>query len=226
VDEFTFYYAQDTLYFDSSKLENDHGAGAALQEHETNFAYPLFNRNTRIRTKLSDEKIQILDAPAIPKKPESNIVTTLMPAIIMLAVTVVMRSMMNNGSQMYILLTAFSMGMGIVTSILGIVTGRKKYKQECQERTQKYGDYIEKKKVEVTALRQKELDSLNDIYCDIEMDVDTALHFGRRLFERTLGDDDFLSVYLGRGSIKGYLCRVSGRIYAAHCNAGCGIVHI
>lgn len=202
VDEFTFYYAENTLYFDSAKLENDNGVGQPLQEHETNFAYPLFNRNTRIRTKLSDEKIQILDAPSIPKKPETNIVTTLMPAIIMLAVTVVMRSMMNNGSQMYILLTAFSMGMGIVTSIIGIVTSQKKYKQECQERRQKYGDYIEKKKVEVTALRQKELDSLNDIYCDIEMDVDTALHFGRRLFERTLGDDDFLSVYLGRGSVK------------------------
>lgn len=202
VDGCTFYYVDNTVYFESAKIENDNGIGVPMQEHETDFMYPLFNRNTRIHTILSDEKIQILDAPAIPKKPETNIVTTLMPTIIMLAVTVVMRSMMNNGSQMYILLSAFSMGMGIVTSIIGIVTGRKKYKQECGERIQKYGNYIEKKKVEITALRQKELDSLNEIYCDIDMDVDTALHFGRRLFERTIGDVDFLSVYLGRGSVK------------------------
>lgn len=202
VDEFTFYYASDILYFDSGNLEDDHGVGQPLCEHETDFIYPLFNRNTRIRIKLSGEKIQILDAPAIPQKPETNIVTSLMPAIIMLAVTVVMRSMMNTGSEMYILLTAFSMGMGIVTSILGIVTGKKRYKKECQERIQKYSDYIEKKKIEVTSLRQKELDSLNDIYCDIETDVETALHFDRQLFERTIGDDDFLSVYLGRGRVR------------------------
>lgn len=202
VDEFTFYYADHTLYLDSDKLAGDSEPGRAVQRQESNFPYPLFNRNTRIRTGISHEKIAILDAPAIPKKPESNIVVSLMPSVLMLAVILAMRGFMGGSSGTYIILSACSMGMGIVTSVLGIVTGKKQYKRECRERVQKYSGYIEKKKAEITALRQKELDNLNDIYCDIETDVAAALHFHRRLFERMPEDEDYLSVYLGRGKIR------------------------
>lgn len=33
-------------------------------------------------------------------------------------------------------------------------------------------------------------------------DVDTAMNFDRRLFERTREDADFLCVYLGKGSVE------------------------
>lgn len=202
MDEFSFYYAEGFLYVESKKLHPENELGEVIEKQDSKFQYPLFNRNTRIRTQLEEKPIQILDAPSIPKKPQVNIITSLMPSIAMLAVIVVLRGFMGGGNKTYVIMSVFSMGIGIVTSILGIISGQKQYKKDCRERIERYTDYIEKKRVEVTALRQNELENLNEIYCDIETDVQTALYFNRRLFERTKEDEDFLCVYLGRGEIE------------------------
>lgn len=201
VVEFHFYYRDKKIFFDKENLLVADGRMKELNIHTNQFKYPLFNRNTRIRKQLSDEKIEILDAPAIPKKPENNIVLTLMPSIAMLALMIVVRGFMNTSGGSYVILSVCSMALGIITSILGFISGKKQYKKECADRITKYTNYIEKKKLEVATERQEELESLNEMYCDVEQDVDTALHFDRRLFEKTKEDEDFLSIYLGQGTI-------------------------
>ena len=120
--------------------------------------YPLFNRNTRIKKQLPDDKIEILDAPEIPKKPENNIVMNLMPSITMLGLVVVFRGIMNTSgsSGSYVILSVCSMALGIVTTILGFISGNKKYKQDCEERITKYNSYIDKKKEEIEIKRREE----------------------------------------------------------------------
>lgn len=201
VAEFHFYYRDRKIYFDKENLEVANGEIKELSVQSNQFHYPLFNRNTRIRKQLSDEKIEILDAPAIPKKPENNIVLTLMPSVAMLALMVVVRGVMNPSGGSYVIFSVCSMGLGIVTSVLGFFSGKKQYKKECADRINKYTNYIEKKKLEVSTDRQEELESLNETYCNVQQDIDTALHFDRRLFERTREDADFLSIYLGQGTI-------------------------
>lgn len=201
VAEFHFYYKDRKIFFDRENLKVANGEMKEVSTHTNNFHYPLFNRNTRIKKQLSDEKIEILDAPAIPKKPENNIVLTLMPTVAMLALMIVVRGVMNTSGGSYIIFSICSMGLGIVTSILGFVSGRKQYKRECAERIRKYTNYIEKKKLEVATERQEELDSLNEMYCNVQQDIDTAMHFDRRLFEKTREDEDFLHIYLGQGTI-------------------------
>ena len=196
IEEFSFYYKDNKLFFDKNNLLVADDKVKELNVHTNNFKYPLFNRNTRIRKKLSDEKIEILDAPAIPKKPETNIVITLMPSIAMLAVMIIVRGFMSTTGGSYIILSVCSMGLGIVTSILSFFSGRKRYKKDCKERITKYTKYIDEKKIEISTERQLELDSLNETYCDIEQDVDIALHFDRRLFEKIKENEDFLNIYL------------------------------
>lgn len=70
---------------------------------------------------------------------------TLMPTVAMLALMIVVRGVMNTSGGSYIIFSICSMGLGIVTSILGFVSGRKQYKRECAERIRKYTNYIEKK---------------------------------------------------------------------------------
>lgn len=62
--------------------------------------------------------------------------------------------------------------------------GKEKYKQDCEERITKYNSYIDKKKEEIEIKRREEAESLRDTYCDIGVDVDTAMNFDRRLFEK------------------------------------------
>ena len=94
------------------------------------------------------------------------------------------------------------MALGVVTTILGFLSGNKKYKKDCEERITKYNSYIDKKKHEIEIKREEEEESLRDTYCDVASDVDTAMNFDRRLFERTREDADFLCVYLGKGSVE------------------------
>lgn len=203
VAEYTFYYKKNRLYLDMSQLETSIPV-ISISKRTSRFHYPLFNRNTRIKTKVSDEKIQILEAPSIPKKPDNNIVVSLTPSIAMVVLVVLMRGSMggSGSSGAYVLFSACSMGLGAVTTVLSFMSTKKKYKRECEERIDQYTKYINKKKQEISEARQEELENLKDTYHDIETDVEVANQFDRRLFERNKDDDDFLHIYIGEGIVE------------------------
>lgn len=103
----------------------------------------------------------------------------LMPSITMIGLVVVFRGIMNTSgsSGSYVILSVCSMALGVVTTILGFLSGNKKYKKDCEERITKYNSYIDKKKHEIEIKREEEEESLRDTYCDVASDVDTAMNF-------------------------------------------------
>ena len=204
VDEYQFFYKNRKVYFDINNMEVRNIALHEIRHQVNNLKYPLFNRNTRIKKQLPDDKIEIMDAPEIPKKPETNIVVNLMPSIVMIGLVVVFRGIMNTSSSSgsYVILSVCSMALGVITTILGFISGNKKYKKDCAERISKYNSYIEKKKKEIIEIRQEEEESLRHTYCDLGQDVDIAMNFDRRLFERTREDEDFLKIYFGQGDVE------------------------
>lgn len=202
VAEFSFFYLNQELYFDKKNVHTINLQVTPLMKKVNDFRYPLFNRNTRIQTRLSTETIQILDAPDKPEKPKNNIVLSLLPTVVMLALIILLRVFMNTSSGLYIVISICSMGMGIVTSIIGIISGKKEYRKSIEDRQTKYSEYIEKKKSEIAEARQIEKDNLEKIYFDINHDIEIVENFDSHLFERTTEDEDFLAVYLGKGRIK------------------------
>ena len=146
VDEYQFYFKEGKIYFDQAGLQVKNIPVHEIRHRVNGLKYPLFNRNTRIKKQLPDDKIEILDAPEIPKKPENNIVMNLMPSITMLGLVVVFRGIMNTSgsSGSYVILSVCSMALGVVTTILGFLSGNKKYKKDCEERITKYNSYIDK----------------------------------------------------------------------------------
>ena len=156
VDEYQFYFKEGKIYFDQAGLQVKDLPVHEIRHRVNGLKYPLFNRNTRIKKQLPDDKIEILDAPEIPKKPENNIVMNLMPSITMLGLVVVFRRIEHLGSSgSYVILSVCSMALGIVTTILGFISGNKKYKQDCEERITKYNSYIDKKKEEIEIKRRE-----------------------------------------------------------------------
>lgn len=202
IAEFSFYFKGGKVYFDKNNVKINNLNVEVINNENNTLQYPLYNRSTRVRRKFSDEKIEILDAPEIPAKPENNIVLSLLPAVSMLILTIVFRGIMSTSTGTYVIMSVCSMSIGLITSILSFMSGHKKYKKECEDRTTKYTAYIEKKRNEISKARQEELDSLNEMYCDIEQDINTIENFDRRLFEKTKEDEDFLRVYLGRGTVE------------------------
>lgn len=203
VADFSFYYKDGSIYFDKNNVVFREINVSSVEAMDNSLLYPLFNRNTRLKSTLSKEKIDILVPPSVPQKPEENLVMTLMPALAMLALTVVVRGFMGNASgSSYIIFSVCSMSLGIFTSVATHVRTKKKYQMECRERIEQYTEYIEEKKAEISQIRQAELNVLNEIYHDISYDLKVVENFSAELFDRVLQDEDFLKVYIGRGEVE------------------------
>lgn len=167
--------------------------------------YPKFNRNTRLKTKLNNEKIEVLDPPKKPEKPKANLLMQLLPALAMIAMTIVVRGFMGNGANSsFIIFSVFSMGIGIITSVVTIITDKKRYKEETEQRIVKYHEYIDKKKAAIETYRNKELKTLNDIYISVEQEIENVNTFSGDLFDKVVEDEDFLKIKIGYGIREAY----------------------
>ncbi len=199
---YSFYYKADRLY--TSESEHMVIRGLQYQDTEqitTHFEYPQYKRNTRVQYELPQEELEIQPAVAKPQKPRKNIVVSLIPAVVMLAMTILLRGVMGGGGT-FVIYSAVSMSMGVIMSVVTYIQDSKQYKKEFAERIRAYNEYIEKKKQEIETSREKELRVRNLIYESLEDSIEEADHFGRRLFERSYGEEDFLQVYLGKGRIQ------------------------
>lgn len=200
---FSFCIRADSLYTDSKrKIIVNRLIDSGTTEIKNAFKYPEFNRSTRIKNLIPSDEIDILDPPAPPQKPSGNIIMQLLPAIIMLAVTIVLRGLMSTSTGAYIWISIISMGIGIITSVVSVITERKKYKKESQNRIEKYNSYIDNKKKYILDCRNQERIILNEIYYPIGQVKTFVEDFSVNLFDRSVNDEDYLSVRIGTGSIE------------------------
>lgn len=160
--------------------------------------YPVFVRNTRVRRALDESEIEILDPPVMPQQQKSNLLMSLLPSMGMLITSGIMAFM---GGAM-IVFSALSGAMAIVTTITGVIQGKRDYKRETKERIEKYHAYITNKRAEIEECRKQERDVLNEIYPSRDENMDRFRRFSTDLFDRRKEDEDFLNIRLGTGSIE------------------------
>lgn len=190
IANFSFYYKNGNLR--TSKSVNVNGLNYADETAKKN--YPRFNRNTRIKTVLNDEKIEVLDPPAKPQKPKNNLFTRLLPSIAMIAVGAA--TAMTNPFML------ISSGVGVITAIISVIQSKKDFKDNSAERIEKYTSYIENKKNDIAKERENERELLEDIYIDSNKECQNFSSFSSELFDRTKEDEDFLTVRLGIGDVE------------------------
>ena len=200
IGSYEFCYNKGFLYTDSTDFV--HISGASYQDIPESLdhnEYPKFNRCARIKMVADKEKIKILDPPAVIQEPRGNIVMQLFPAVAMLGVTVVLRGIVSTSGTAMMVMSAGTMGVGILTSIKNLVSDKKEYKKKIQERIDIYQHYIADKRIEIEKKRTEEADFLKQRYYSVEKDLKLIAEFRKELFERMPEDSDFLEVYLGTG---------------------------
>lgn len=195
ISDYFFYYKDGVLWTECRKDLTVKSLNH--RDKIGNKAYPKFKRNTRLKTVISDEKIEILDPPEKPKKPKNNIFMQLLPSLGMLVTAGVMASM---GGAM-IILSLVSCGIALLTTVLTFFEGKKDFKVSVQERIEKYTAYIAKKRTEVEEIRATEKEQLEQQYISQDEEWNRLDKFSPSLFDREAGDDDFLCVRLGSGAI-------------------------
>lgn len=199
---FSFYYKAGKIYTSSANEMKINGlTSRPVEIHSTHFKYPKFNRNSRVQYVIPEENLEIQQAVQKPSKPKKNIVMSLIPSIVMLAMTIVLRGIIGGGGS-FVIYSAVSMGLGVIMSVVSFVKENKDYKKETHERIVNYNKYIDEKKETIEAARSNELRIRNLIYESLENSIREVDSFGRRLFEKTQDDKDFLQVYLGRGRVE------------------------
>lgn len=193
VANYGFFYKNGCLYTQQNLPIGENGLTHTDSTRRGN--YPKFNRNTRVLTKINDEKIEILDPPPIPKKPKNDLIGRLLPSLSMVLISVVMAS----GGRDFVLFSLVSSVVGIVTGVRGVRNAKKDYKKEKKDRVKKYTNYIDRKKNEIDQARQEEKDILCDKYISERQEIGRLKNFSHDLFDRCREDEDFLEVRLGIG---------------------------
>lgn len=169
-----------------------------ISEQKSHMEYPKFNRSARVQYTISEEPISILDPAAIPEKPKNNLIMSLIPTVIMLILTIVIRGSMGGGGT-FVIFSACTMGIGILTSIINYRNGKKGYKKAVKDRIDQYTEYARKKEEQILEARKKEKDILEKIYYSVEEEEEIVEGFYGNLFERKEGDWDYLHVRIGSG---------------------------
>lgn len=199
---FSFFYKDGKLYTSSKDNMVISGLNSRkVENHSTHFKYPKFTRNTRVQYVIPENDIEIQQAAPKPAKPKKNIVISLIPSLVMLAMTVVLRGIIGGGGT-FVIYSAVSMTVGVIMSVVSFIQDNKQYKKEYQDRIDTYNKYIREKKNIIEDARANELRVRNLIYESLEDSIREVDSFGRRLFEKSQGDKDFLQVYLGKGRIE------------------------
>ena len=196
IGDYSFYYKNGYIFTQKSSQIRENGV--EYSDSTNRNQYPKFNRNSRIKTKVNDSKIEILDPPAKPKKQKENLFTRLFPSIVMIVVSVVMG--IKGGVFVYVSIA--SAVAGIITSIITVSQSKKEYRIELTERIEKYNKYIERKKEELGSARDEELKIVNNTYISYEEEIQNLKNFSYKLFDRCPEDDDFLDVRLGTGNLE------------------------
>ncbi len=202
IAEFSFFYCHGSLYFsEENEIASKSIEIRKVDNQSTSFKYPKFNRSTRLKFKQLDTEIEIKQAEQKPAKNKKNLLMSLIPALVMLVATIILRGLMSNNGGTFVIYSVVTMSMGIIMSIVTYFQEKKNFKKDWQKRIDRYNEYIKGKTKEIETARAEEKRILNLIYTSIEDDVSEAITFDKRLFERKPDDPDFLGVFLGTGTI-------------------------
>ena len=206
IANYSFYFKNGVLYTAMRQDILFNGVPfEALRDETPAFEYPRLNRSPRMKYSFDEAPIEILDPPQKPEKTKENLVLQLSPALLMIAVTFVMRSGvvegLGTGNISFLIFSLSTMVIGIFTSVFSFVYNRKSYKKAVSDWETEYAVYIEKKKQEIETERRIEQQALNDIYPSSEKMREMIKTFSSRIFERSPEDDDFLYIRAGQGKI-------------------------
>jgi len=170
----------------------------------------FFFRSPRFRTIIEKEEVQIDPPPSKPQEDNNPIFLTLGPMITsgMTSISTLVSTMMTmkNGERTLqdtwpALLTAGAMlaSMFVWPSLTRHYQKKQKAEYE-KERQEKYGKYVEKKRIEIDVIMRKQKQILIENFIPLEECEKIILTKNRQLWERKVDHSDFLSLRLGMGS--------------------------
>jgi S-DNA-T family DNA segregation ATPase FtsK/SpoIIIE len=172
------------------------GIGAQNARHR-------FVPSQRDPLRLPEDKVEIPAPPPPPPPPASvNLITTILPPVIMLAGTLIVSLFTGTGSLTY-MIPMFVMSLGFpLANVIGLFSQKKNHRTAVEQREQTYQKTLndECKKLDSLVLQQQS--ALEETYPNLKELEKIASTRGKLLWTRRPADDDFLSLRIGSGEGK------------------------
>jgi len=162
-----------------------------------------------------EEESVVIDEPPEPENPESTpLLLTIGPQLTMIctsgisiASTINMYStgtMSSNKARMYFMIATITITMigAFLWPTLARKYNKKRILQKEEKRRKKYKNYLERKKVEIEQIKQKQKQILIENATTIEKCCQAIEQKNRILWQRNIEHDDFLQVRLGTGKVE------------------------
>ena len=166
-----------------------------FEYNERNGCYE-YERSPRRIIETPDNAIEIKRPPAKKKISKSSKIQMIVTPLVMLIVTIAIGVLTGRG--LYIYISLAGMGMTFIFSLVRLFSEIKECKKQNQARICVYDEYLLSMRKKLHQMHKTEYvaNKINYLSCaDILSAVDS---YSERIYERKLGDDDFLNVSLGR----------------------------
>lgn len=196
-----FYIEGEWLYVSENMALDTAFYVETVYSAKNHFRYPKFVRSVRQMYEIPQEKPEILQPSQLPQEPQTNLVMTIVPLLASLALTVIMRSTMGRGG-VFILYSVGTMALSGAMSLWNYKNQGATYREQCKRRNEVYGKYLQEQEVLLQELRAKERAIACQRNTVLEEQLGFVEDFDSRLFEKQRGDSDFLSCYLGLGTLE------------------------
>ena len=160
--------------------------------------YPAFSISPRLTKQVPQGKITIEAAPSIGAAPSISIFQVIQPMLGVFLGAIVMAAL--SAVKPYMLLVSLPMTL---IGVIGTVVNYRKQKAAHQDlealRTRKYEDYIKEQEEKIKAAVRTQQDALLSAHPDPGTCLRMAEHLDARLWQRTVQDEDFMSLRIGTG---------------------------
>ena len=188
------------IYDEMIAVEGDHSKYACklqpVSYKEVPFeGFPYYKRSPRIHVKVNPETIKIKNPPQKAALAKGSLMQVMIPPLVMLAVTIFMSVYLKRG--LYVIASICTTIVTIIFSVQKFFSQRKEIRQKNETRERIYMEYLVKERARIRALRKKEKDAIEYQTPDAEQIEAMMLHYDSRLYEKSMGEEDFLEICLG-----------------------------
>lgn len=200
-DELFLFNRQDI----SEEMQEDSSEEEIISEN-------YFYRSPRFKRDIQKKEIKIDAPPTAQNAEEIPLAIMLGPSLTMGMVSlatagITIGNIINNTASLANSITSLLMSVSMMLSCVLWPTLTKRYEKKRRRekeklRQDKYSAYLQEIRDEITKLSLLQADIIRENNSAVEVYIDRIMERDRKLWERTVGHDDFLSLRLGIGNLE------------------------
>lgn len=157
--------------------------------------FPNYTRSPRIIKKVPIEQITIQKPGEKAVLSKTSLVEMIVPPLIMTGITVGIGIFMKMGA--FMVLSGLTTVMTLIFTVTRYFSERKDCKRKNAKREERYEEYLLRMRKELHRAKNEEIEAWNYNYPNIRH-IEKLIHeYSPRIYERSLQDDDFLTVAVG-----------------------------